>query len=81
MQSGFLKRRTLSQFRIISLLSVEGKIFFGIVAKCLADFFIKNGYINTSMQKGGIHGVPGCLEHTGMVTLLLREAREKRAIW
>ncbi|XP_073720025.1 uncharacterized protein [Misgurnus anguillicaudatus] len=70
--------KTISQFRIISLLSVEGKIFFSIVAKRLAEFFLKNGYIDTSVQKGGIPGVPGCLEHTGVVTQLLREAKENR---
>jgi len=69
--------KIISQFRIISLLSVEGKIFFSIVAKRLAEFFLKNGYIDTSVQKGGIPGVPGCLEHTGVVTQLLREAKEK----
>lgn len=70
--------KNISQFRIISLLSVEGKIFFSIVAKRLADFLLKNRYINTSVQKGGIPGVPGCLEHTGVVTQLLREARESK---
>lgn len=41
---------------MISLLNLEGKIFF------------------TSVQKGGISGVPGCLEHTEVVTQLIREA-------
>lgn len=70
--------KTISQFKIISLLSVEGKIFFSIAMKQLAEFFLKNGYIDTSVQKGGVPGVPGCLEHTGMVTQLLREAKENR---
>lgn len=70
--------KDISQFRIMSLLSVEGKIFFSIVAKRLAVFFLKNAYIDTSVQKGGIPGVPGCLEHTGVVTQLLREARENK---
>ncbi|KAI4901999.1 hypothetical protein NFI96_003045 [Prochilodus magdalenae] len=35
-----------------------------------------NKYIDTTVQKGGIPGVPGCLEHTGVVTLLIRQARE-----
>ncbi|XP_077083545.1 uncharacterized protein LOC143736754 isoform X1 [Siphateles boraxobius] len=70
--------KEISQFRIVSLLSVEGKIFFNIVARRLADFFLKNGYIDTSVQSGGISGVPGCLEHTGVVTQLLREARENK---
>lgn len=68
--------RTIDQFRIISLLSVEGKVFFSIVARRLADFLSSNNYIDTSVQKGGISGVPGCLEHTGVVTQLIREARE-----
>lgn len=37
---------------------------------------MKNKYIDTSVQKGGIPGVPGCLEHTGVVAQLIREARE-----
>lgn len=38
-----------------------------------------------SVQKGGFTGAPGCLEHTGSVTQLIREARENRgnlaALW
>ncbi|XP_049324773.1 uncharacterized protein LOC125789951 [Astyanax mexicanus] len=66
----------LEQFRSISLLSVEGKIFFSVLARRTTDFLLKNKYIDTSVQKGGIPGVPGCLEHTGVVTQLIREARE-----
>ena len=66
----------LEQFRSISLLNVEGKVFFSILARRLTDFLLKNTYIDTSMQKGGIPGVPGCLEHTGVVAQLIREARE-----
>ncbi|TWW64129.1 hypothetical protein D4764_03G0011370 [Takifugu flavidus] len=53
----------IEQFRLISLLCVEGKIFFKIVSQRLTDFLLKNGYIDTSVQKG-VPGVPGCLEHT-----------------
>lgn len=56
---------------------MERKIF-SIVAKRLADFLLKNHYIDTSVQKGGIPGVPGCLEYTGVVTQLLRDAMENR---
>lgn len=66
----------INQFRIISFLSVEGKIFFSMVAKCLTEYFLSNTYIDTSVQKGGIPQVPGCLEHTGVITQLLSEARE-----
>nr|BAC82600.1 reverse transcriptase [Danio rerio] len=72
------KSENIDQFRVISLLCVESKIFFSIVAKRLSNFLLSNKYIDTSMQKGGIPGVPGCLEHTGVVTQLIREAREGR---
>ncbi|XP_061896833.1 uncharacterized protein LOC133645919 [Entelurus aequoreus] len=68
----------IEQFRIISLLSVESKIFFKILSQRLTEFLLKNAYIDTSVQKGGVPGVPGCLEHTGVVTQLIREARENK---
>lgn len=39
-------------------------------------FLLKNGYIDSSVQKEGISGVPGFLEHTGVVTQLIRKARK-----
>lgn len=70
------KSITIEQFRSISLLNVEGKIFFSVLSQRLSDYLLKNQYIDPSVQKGGIPGVPGCLEHTGVVTQLIREARE-----
>lgn len=70
--------RNIDQFRTISLLSVECKSFFKIVSNRLMGFLLKNTYIDTSVQKGGVPGVPGCIEHTGVVTQLIREARESR---
>ncbi len=71
--------KNINQFRTISLLSVEGKVFFSIVSRRLAEFLLKNNYIDPSVQKGGIPGAPGCLEHTGVVTQLIREAHENRS--
>ncbi|XP_031418446.1 uncharacterized protein LOC105897391 [Clupea harengus] len=68
----------LDQFRIISLLCVEAKVFFSAVSKRLCTYLAKNTYIDTSVQKGGIPGMSGCLEHTGVVTQLIREARENK---
>lgn len=44
------------QIRSISLLSVEGKIFFSVVARRMTDFLLKNDYIVTSLQKEGTAG-------------------------
>ncbi|XP_053332775.1 uncharacterized protein LOC128506382 [Clarias gariepinus] len=68
----------LDQFRIISLLCVEAKIFFSTISKRLCTYLTKNKYIDTSVQKGGISGMPGCVEHTGVVSQLIREARENK---
>ncbi|XP_068595260.1 retrovirus-related Pol polyprotein from type-1 retrotransposable element R2 [Brachionichthys hirsutus] len=68
----------ISQFRTISLLSVEGKIFFSVLARRITTFMVKNKYIDTSIQKGGIPGFSGCLEHTGILSQLIREAKESK---
>jgi hypothetical protein len=40
--------KTIDQFRPISLLNVEGKIFFAVMAKRLTAYLLKNGYIDTA---------------------------------
>lgn len=51
----------ISQFRPISLLNVEGKIFFSTIAQRLSTYLERNKYIETSVQKAGISGFSGCL--------------------
>ena len=41
-------------------------------------FLLGNSYTNTSVQKSRIGGMPGCLEHIGMIMQVLREAKEKK---
>ena len=55
---------SFEQFRPISLLNVEGKIFFTVLAKRLTQFLLANSFISTSIQKAGFPGFPGCLEHS-----------------
>lgn len=57
----------ISQFRTICLFNVEGKIFFSVIAQRLSTYLEKNTYIDTSVQKAGIPGFSGCLEHTSMI--------------
>ncbi|XP_019617765.1 PREDICTED: uncharacterized protein LOC109465064 [Branchiostoma belcheri] len=65
----------IEQFRTISLLSVEGKIFFAVLAKRLLKYMMDNNYIDTSIQKGGVPGCSGCLEHTSILSQLIQEAK------
>ncbi len=70
---------SISQFRPISLLNVEGKIFFSILSRRLTRFIVSNGYINYSVQKAGIPGHPGCVEHATMIWSSIKQARRERA--
>ena len=65
----------ISMFCPISLLDMDGKIMFGILANRLAAFLLQNGYINTSVQKAGIAGFPGCVEHCAMIWHTIQEAK------
>jgi hypothetical protein len=67
--------RTVEEFRTISLLNVEGKIFFAILARRMTSYITENQYVDTSVQKGGVPGFSGCVEHTSCITQLIREAR------
>ncbi|GFR65403.1 reverse transcriptase [Elysia marginata] len=67
--------KEINQFRPISLLNVEDKIFFSVMATRLTKYLTENGYINTSVQKGGIPGVSGCLEHATIIWGAIQRAK------
>ena len=71
----------ISQFRPISLLNVEGKIFFSVMAARLTKYLMENKYLDVSVQKGGIPGVAGCVEHATMIWDAIQRAKtEKREL-
>ena len=70
--------KDITQFRTISLLNVEGNLFFSVLAKRLTRFMTDNNYVDTSVQKGGISGLSGCFEHTSALSQLIREARIRK---
>ena len=65
----------IDKFRTISLLNVEGKIYFAMRADRLLKFVQDNEYIDSSIQKGGLPEISGCLEHTAILSQLIREAK------
>ena len=76
----------LDQFWSISFLNVEGKIFFGVIAKRITRFVISYGYVNISTQKPGFPGFPVCIERTTMLwdrikTAKNNESAELHVIW
>ena len=68
----------INQFRPISLLNVEGKIFFSGMASRLTKHLTENRYINTSVQKEGIPGVSGCLEHATKIWEAIQRAKSEK---
>ena len=82
MESTYKKKkdsRKLDQFRPISLLNVEGKIFFVVIAKRIRRFMIYYGYVNILKQKAGIPGFPGCIEHTTMLWDRIKTVKNKKS--
>ena len=69
---------SIDQFREISLLSVEGKLFWTVIAKRMNEYMVNNKYIDTTMQKGGVSGFAGCLEHTTAISQLIGEAKRAK---
>lgn len=70
-----LNSMELDQFWEISVLDVEGKIFWSIIAKRLTTYRLTNEFIDPSVQKGGVPGYSGCLEHTAVISQLIKEAK------
>ena len=68
----------ISQFRPISLLNVEGKIFFSVLAQRMSRYLLSNGLIDTGTQKAGISGFAGCLEHTSMIWHQIQSAKSEK---
>ncbi|GFO38406.1 reverse transcriptase [Plakobranchus ocellatus] len=48
------------------------------MASRLTKYLTENGYINTYLQKGGIHGVSGCLEHATMIREAIQRSKSEK---
>lgn len=46
-----------------------------ILAERLTIYIVRNRYINTSVPKVGIIGFSGCLEHMGVLSQMIWEAK------
>ena len=53
----------------------RGEIFFSTMASRLTEFVMSNKYVNIPCQKGGVPGVPGCIELTSMIWEAIQRAK------
>jgi len=70
--------KEIGQFMTISLLNVDGKIYFGILAARVMKFVQMNGYIDETVQKAGVPGIPGCVEHAFSIWDTIQKAKEEK---
>ena len=64
--------------RPISILNVEGRIFFTMVNKRLFRFLLDNNYIDRKIQKGFIEAIAGCIEFGALSQESIKYAKDKR---
>jgi len=67
-----------AEFRPIALLNAEGRLFFTLMQWRLSDFMLKNGYINSKVQKGFMAEVAGCVEHSETMYRMLTDAKNSK---
>ncbi|XP_055347591.1 uncharacterized protein LOC129594797 isoform X2 [Paramacrobiotus metropolitanus] len=70
--------KSVENYRPITLTSCVGKIFHSVISKRLMTFCIKNGIIDTDVQKGFIEEMNGCGEHSLKLTKLIEQQRAKK---
>ena len=66
-----------SNFRPIALTSCVGKLFTSLLKNRWLFFMTANGYLDTSIQKAFLPGLPGCLEQYQKLSSAITEAHKK----
>ena len=69
---------SIPQFRPISTLNVGGKVFIGILARRTMNYLQANEFINEEVQKAGLPGVPGCIEHVSTIWNAIQKAKKDK---
>ena len=72
------KLKYIDYFRSISILNAQGKLFFGDLASRLTRYLLMNEYIDTSMRKGGVPVIAGCLDHENMTWEIIQKAKKNK---
>ena len=67
-----------SNFRMIAISSVVGKLFHGVLANRFLKFLTKNEYLDQKVQKSFLPEVSGCVEHCWSLLDLMNHAKQKR---
>ena len=63
-------------FLPIELTSAVSKLFHKVIAYRLEQYIISNDILDTSLQKGFLRGVNGCMEHIFAIQSILTNAKD-----
>ena len=66
-----------SNFCPIALTSCIGKVFTSVLKQRRMNYMLDNRYLNTTVQKAFVDGVPGCTEHHLKLLSTINEAKRK----
>ena len=66
----------VSSYRPITVTNTDGKILLSILATRALSYMKNNSYFDISIQKGFINSMAGCVEHTTMLSELLKNAKK-----
>ena len=65
----------VSSYRPITMTNTDGKILLSVLASRALSYMKTNGYYDIGVQKGFINDMAGCVEHTTMLSELLKNAK------
>lgn len=68
---------TPANFRPIALTSCVGKLYTTMLKTRWLKFTTSNNYMDTSVQKAFLPGVPGCLEHYEKLLSIIKDVHSK----
>ena len=68
----------IKDFRDITLFNTSLKALTGVWGRRLCEFMTKNSYIDTTLQKGFIPRIAGCIEHNQTLVTQIKEERNNK---
>ena len=67
-----------SNFRPITLQPVFEKIYSSLIPERIYNFLLKNQFIESNIQKGFWRAISGTIEHTELLTHIIKHAKNKQ---
>ena len=66
----------IGQCRPIPIINLACKIFMEILSKRTMTYLQSHGYVDESVQKAGVPGITGCIEHAFTIWDAIQEAKK-----